>query len=182
MLLPATTPRLTGLDVAAQYVPTPKVGGDFYDFCVLSPARLGIAATDVSVQGSPASLLMAICRTNLPLISRRDPASGQPVSEFIGSAGMPVGLVKGETFDGAIADQTVSFRPGDTLVLYTDGITEAANEKHQEFSGSRLAGAVRTLGGCGAAEFNDGILDLVRRFSGRDHHRDDLTLVAVRRT
>jgi sigma-B regulation protein RsbU (phosphoserine phosphatase) len=117
----------------------------------------------------------------LPLISRRDPASGQPVSEFIGSAGMPVGLVEGETFDGAIADQTIPFRPGDTLVLYTDGITEAANKEGQEFSGSRLAEALRTLGDRGAAEINDGILDLVRRFSGRDHHRDDFTLVTVKR-
>ena len=235
MLLPAATPRLAGLDLAAQYVPTQQIGGDLYDFYVLSPARLGLAVADVSGKGIPASLLMAICRTNLqqiaphhdsparvlrevnramagdvcrgmfitilyavidveqgtvtfaraghelPLISRRDPASGQPVSEFIGSEGMPIGMVGTGLFDQTIADQTIPFLPGDTLVLYTDGITEAANDDDKEFSGSRLADALRTLRSRSAAEITLGILDHVRRFSGRDHHRDDLTLVTVKR-
>jgi phosphoserine phosphatase RsbU/P len=73
------------------------------------------------------------------------------------------------------------FGPGDVLVLYTDGITEAANDEDKEFSGSRLADAVRTLRSRGVAEINEGILDHVRRFTGRDHHRDDLTLVTVKR-
>jgi sigma-B regulation protein RsbU (phosphoserine phosphatase) len=118
----------------------------------------------------------------LPLVSRRDPATGQAVSAFIGSDGMPVGMVEVPMFDDAIADQTIPFLPGDVLVLYTDGITEAANDEDQEFSGSRLADALRTLRGRGAAEINDGLLDQVRRFTGRDHHRDDLTLVTVKRT
>ncbi|MDD2762541.1 MAG: SpoIIE family protein phosphatase [Opitutaceae bacterium] len=235
MLLPAVTPRLAGLDLAAQYVPTQKVGGDLYDFYVLSPTRLGLAVADVSGKGIPASLLMAICRTNLqliasrhdspagvlravnramagdvcrgmfitliyavidaergtvtfaraghelPLLSRRDPATGQAVSEFIGSEGMPVGMVEAEMFDGTIADHTIPFLPGDVLVLYTDGITEAVNDEEQEFSGSRLADALRILRGRGAGEITAGILDHVRRFTGRDHHRDDLTLVTVKR-
>ena len=235
MLLPAVTPHLAGLDVAAHYLPAQKVGGDLYDFFEFSPTRLGIAVADVSGKGMPASLLMAICRTNLqqvagrhespadvlravnramagevcrgmfitvlyavidldrglvtfaraghelPLLSRRDPATGQTVSNFIGSEGMPVGMVEVELFDGAIADQSIPFLPGDVLVLYTDGITEAANDEDQEFSGSRLADAVRSLHTQGAAEINAGILDRVRRFSGRDHHRDDLTLVTVKR-
>ena len=235
MLLPAAAPRFAGLDVAAQYVPTQKVGGDLYDFFVLGPTRLGIAVADVSGKGIPASLLMATCRTNLqqialrhesparvlsevnramagdvcrgmfisiiyavidvaansvtlaraghelPLFSRRDPATGEMVSEFIGSEGMAVGMVDPVMFESVIADQAVSFVPGDTLVLYTDGITEATNSEGTEFSGSRLADALRMLHSRGAAEITDGILDHVRRFSGRDHHRDDLTLVTVKR-
>lgn len=235
MLLPAAPPRFPGLDVAAHYLPTQKVGGDLYDFFVLAPTRLGIVVADVSGKGIPASLLMATCRTNLqqiaprhdsparvlsdvnramagdvcrgmfisilyavvdvaanavtlaraghelPLFSRRDPASGAMVSEFVGSEGMPVGMVDPAMFDRVIADQTVAFVPGDTLVLYTDGVTEATNAEDKEFSGSRLADALRLLHSRGAAEISDGILDQVRRFSGRDHHRDDLTLVTVKR-
>jgi sigma-B regulation protein RsbU (phosphoserine phosphatase) len=235
MLLPASTPDVAGLEVAAQYVPTQKVGGDLYDFFMLSPTRLGVAVADVSGKGLPASLLMAICRTNLqliarrhespalvlnevnramagevcrgmfisiiyavvdvaantvtfaraghelPLFSRRDPATGQALSEFVGSDGMPVGMVDPAMFESAIADRTVPFVPGDTLVLYTDGVTEAANDEEKEFSGSRLADALRMLRSRSAAEINDGILDQVRRFSGQDHHRDDLTLVTVKR-
>jgi sigma-B regulation protein RsbU (phosphoserine phosphatase) len=235
MLLPAGTPHLAGLEVAAQYVPTQKIGGDLYDFYLLSPSRLGIAVADVSGKGIPASLLMAICRTNLqqiaphhdsparvlrevnrimagevcrgmfitilyavvdveqstvtfgraghelPLVSRRDTASGQSVSEFIDSEGMAVGLVGPEAFDGIIADRSVPFLPGDTLVLYTDGVTEAANEEDQEFSGSRLADTLRALRDRSAGEITEGIVDHVRRFTGRDHYRDDLTLVTVKR-
>lgn len=235
MLLPNRTPQTAGLEVAAQYVPTQKVGGDLYDFVLLSPTRLGIAVADVSGKGIPASLLMAICRTNLqqiaprhdspakvlgevnramagdvcrgmfitiiyavvdaalntvtfaraghelPLFSRRDPATGQPLSEFVGSEGMPVGMVDQALFESVIADQTVPFVPGDTLVLYTDGVTEAANAEEKEFSGSRLADTLRMLRSRSAVEITEGIVDHVRRFSGQDHHRDDLTLVTVKR-
>ena len=235
MLLPAATPRLAGLDIAAQYVPMQKVGGDLYDFYALSPTRLGIVVADVSGKGIPASLLMAICRTNLqriaphhesparvlrevnrvmagevcrgmfitivyvvvdvalgrvtfaragheqPLLSRREFGSVPPTGAFLDSEGMAVGMVGPEVFDGAIADAAVPFLPGDTLVLYTDGVTEAANAEEQEFSGSRLADALRSLGGRSAGEITEGILDHVRRFTGQDHPRDDLTLVTVKR-
>jgi sigma-B regulation protein RsbU (phosphoserine phosphatase) len=127
------------------------------------------------------SVTLARAGHELPLFSRRDPATGEMVSEFIGSEGMPVGMVDPAMFESVIADQTVPFLPGDTLVLYTDGITESTNGEAKEFSGSRLADALRTLRGRGAAEISDGILDHVRRFSGRDHHRDDLTLVTIKR-
>lgn len=235
MLLPDATPNVAGIEVSAQYVPTQKVGGDLYDFFLLSPTRLGIAVADVSGKGLPASLLMAICRTNLqliarrhgspalvlsqvnramagevcrgmfisiiyavvdvaantvtfaraghelPLFSRRDPVTGQPLSEFVGSEGMPVGMVDPMMFESVISDQVVPFLPGDSLVLYTDGVTEAVNDGDQEFSGSRLADAVRELRSRSADEITDGILDQVRRFTGQDHHRDDLTLVTVKR-
>ena len=46
-----------------------------------------------------------------------------------------------EIFSAAIVDRTESFRPGDLLVLYTDGLTETPNEEEKEFAGPRLAEA-----------------------------------------
>jgi sigma-B regulation protein RsbU (phosphoserine phosphatase) len=117
----------------------------------------------------------------LPLFSRRDPVTGQPLSEFVGSEGMSVGMVDPAMFDAVIADRTVPFVPGDSLVLYTDGVTEAANDEEKEFAGSRLADTLRTLRSRSASEITEGIVEHVRRFSGQDHHRDDLTLVTVKR-
>ncbi|PTY07283.1 protein serine phosphatase [Opitutaceae bacterium EW11] len=71
MLLPKTPPRIAGFEVDARYIPAQKIGGDFYDLFALSESRLGVAVADVSGKGIPASLLMAICRTNLRQIAPR---------------------------------------------------------------------------------------------------------------
>jgi sigma-B regulation protein RsbU (phosphoserine phosphatase) len=71
MLLPGEPPQLAGLDIDARYSPSQKVGGDLYDLFPLTATRLGVAVADVSGKGIPASLLMAICRTNLRQIAPR---------------------------------------------------------------------------------------------------------------
>ena len=118
----------------------------------------------------------------LALLSRRDAATGAFLSEFVGSEGMPVGLVDADLFETAIADRTVEFAPGSTLVLYTDGLTEAPNAEEQEFGGARLADALRAAHTGSAREINDGILEAVERFSGTVGLRDDYTLLTVKRT
>ena len=117
----------------------------------------------------------------LPLFLRRNGIGGPVIGEFVGSEGMPLGMVPDGVFSEAIADRTEPFRPGDTLVLYTDGVTEAPNEEGKEFAGTRLADAVRALHGRTAREVNDGVLESVHRFAGEAAQRDDLTLVTVRR-
>ena len=71
MLLPRHTPNIDGLELDARYMPSQRVGGDLYDFFRLSDTCLGIVVADVSGKGIPASLLMAICRTNLRQIATR---------------------------------------------------------------------------------------------------------------
>ncbi len=234
MLLPKEPPQMGGLDIDARYTPAQKVSGDFYDLFPLSPTRLGVAVADVSGKGIPASLLMAMCRTNLrqiaprhespaqtlaevnralggdlrgmfitilyavidtarnevtfaraghelPLFSRRDRVTGVAVGEYVGSEGMPLGLVPDEIFTAVIQDRTEPFHQRDALVLYTDGLTEAPNEEDKEFSGARLADAVHALHARSARELNDGILETVHRFAGNTALRDDLTLVTIKR-
>ena len=118
----------------------------------------------------------------LPLFSRRDRDTGAQVSEYPGSEGMPVGLVDAELFETAIDDRTLSFEPGATLVLYTDGLTEAPNAEDKEFGGARLADALRSVHTGSAHEINDGILAAVQSFSGEHGLRDDYTLLTVKRS
>jgi len=132
------------------------------------------------IDGARGQVAMARAGHELPLLARMDPASGGCHPRFVGSEGMPIGMVPDELFTAAIADQLEPFGPGDILVLYTDGITEAPNEDGKEFSGARLADAVRL--GClkSAREINDGILEAVERFVGDVPQQDDLTLVTVK--
>jgi len=116
----------------------------------------------------------------LPLFLRRDQTRATR-ADFAGSEGMALGMVGEEMFAAAIADRNESLVAGDVLVLYTDGITEAPNEDGREFSGARLADAVRSLHARPAREINHGILEAVQRFTGDTAQRDDFTLVTVKR-
>ena len=105
------------------------------------------------------------------------------VGNLVGE-GLPavVGLGPDELFASAVEDKVEPFDPGDTLVLYTDGVTEAPNEEEKEFSSARLADVVRALHTRSAREINDGVLERVHRFAGTVGQRADLTLVTVKRS
>ncbi len=62
-LLPLSTPRIPGLDVAVHYQTAKRVGGDYYDFFPLSEDRLGLLVADASGHGAPAAVLMAIAHS-----------------------------------------------------------------------------------------------------------------------
>ena len=71
--------------------------------------------------------------------------------------------------------------PGDLLVLFTDGITEAADARQQEFGEERLLGLLRSLRDRPAAAVVERVFQEVEEFSREADHRDDRTLVVVRR-
>ena len=63
-MLPRTSPTIPGVEIAATYVPSQGLGGDFYDFIALDNAT-GIAVGDAVGKGVAASLLMASVRSSL---------------------------------------------------------------------------------------------------------------------
>jgi sigma-B regulation protein RsbU (phosphoserine phosphatase) len=64
-LFPQAYPPIAGLDYAGACRPALGVGGDYYDFILLSKTELGIAVGDISGKGIPAALLMATLRAYL---------------------------------------------------------------------------------------------------------------------
>ena len=69
--------------------------------------------------------------------------------------------------------------PGDTLALYTDGITEALDEHGEEFGEARLMQSLRRRRSLPLRALLDAILDDVRQFSPHEQY-DDLTLIVAR--
>jgi serine phosphatase RsbU (regulator of sigma subunit) len=97
--------------------------------------------------------------------------------------GIALGLEPGALFDKHLEEATVVLAPGDALVLYTDGISEAMDEEGGVFGEERLARALAAGPGPGggAAALRGHALGSVRAFCGQAPARDDLTLIVLRR-
>ena len=94
-------------------------------------------------------------------------------------------LEEGGPLVGVIAEATYVERPvwlgrGDLLLLYTDGVTEAARESGEEFGEARLIELVKASTQLSASELCERIHQEVHRFAGGDMTPDDITLVAAR--
>jgi serine phosphatase RsbU (regulator of sigma subunit) len=76
-----------------------------------------------------------------------------------------------------IGERTLS--PGDTLAIYTDGITEAFNDTEEEFGEERLIDSLRRHRHLPAQGIISAVLDEVRRFSAHEQH-DDITLTIAK--
>lgn len=60
--LPQSVPRVSGLEIAAGYVPMSAVAGDFYDFLVVDDRHLGVLIADVTGHGVPAALIASMLK------------------------------------------------------------------------------------------------------------------------
>jgi serine phosphatase RsbU (regulator of sigma subunit)/catechol 2,3-dioxygenase-like lactoylglutathione lyase family enzyme len=72
-----------------------------------------------------------------------------------------------------------SLFPGDTLVLYTDGVTEAFNDGGEEFGEQRLVDSLRRHRDLRPEGLLNSVLDDVKQFSPHEQH-DDITLLVAR--
>jgi sigma-B regulation protein RsbU (phosphoserine phosphatase) len=69
-ILPSSTPKITGMDIVARYIPMTSVAGDFYDFIVVDERHLGILIADVSGHGLPAALIASMLQVALTAQAR----------------------------------------------------------------------------------------------------------------
>ena len=71
LLLPSQFPSTEKIEFAAHYTAAQKIGGDLYEVFTIDDNKVGVAIADVSGKGISASILMAICQTNLRHLSRQ---------------------------------------------------------------------------------------------------------------
>jgi serine phosphatase RsbU (regulator of sigma subunit) len=110
---------------------------------------------------------------HLPALVRR--ASG--AIEKLSGGGLPVGLF--ETLKPRM--MRAELAPGDLMLLYTDGVTEAEDQANVEFGEDRLAKLLALGEACGAAEWVARVEDAVREHSHGRPQFDDITCVALAR-
>jgi sigma-B regulation protein RsbU (phosphoserine phosphatase) len=93
----------------------------------------------------------------------------------LAATGVPVGLIEGSKYE--LAGRQLS--PGDKLVIYTDGVTEAQDARGAFFGRKRLFDLVRAHAGASATELHDSIQGAVRDFTEGAPQSDDITLVVL---
>jgi sigma-B regulation protein RsbU (phosphoserine phosphatase) len=100
--------------------------------------------------------------------------------ELIGTMnlGFPVGLE--QDISQFLAEKTISLNPGDTMVLYTDGITEAENDDKEQYGLTRLCEVIRTNYKATAEEIKQAVITDLRNFIGRHKVYDDITLLVLK--
>ena len=236
-LLPASLPRIAGLEIAASYEPLGRAGGDIYDFFPLdvghddragahaTPSRWCVFIGDIEGHGLAAAVVMAVVQAllhahpagvagpasllthaNRQLCSSRidglvtaflgvyEPASrrltyaraGHPpplvrraangsIRSLDAVGSYPLGVDESETFQEAF----VQLERGDTLLLYTDGITEARGTSDDLFGDERLTRLFHHQSDR-PAELIDRLRAAVRAREHGEAAGDDQTLVAAR--
>jgi sigma-B regulation protein RsbU (phosphoserine phosphatase) len=93
------------------------------------------------------------------------------------ASGFPVGIF----YDGEYAVDRVQLIPGDSLLLYTDGLTEVKNRDEQEFGAKRLVDMIRANHMSAPQNLIESCLADMRNFLSGLAKTDDLTIMVIRR-
>jgi sigma-B regulation protein RsbU (phosphoserine phosphatase) len=154
-----------------------------------SPAEVLMRANRLIMKDSRSKLFLTACYATL------DPETGRLVYALAGhnrplwlraATGeclelMGRGAVLGIFEDLELAEFEIDLSPGDLLVFYTDGVTEAMNDHHQLFGEERLAAVIATNPAATPGQMLQAIVEAVNTFTGGAPQTDDLTLFVVKR-
>ncbi|MBR6493515.1 MAG: SpoIIE family protein phosphatase [Paludibacteraceae bacterium] len=89
---------------------------------------------------------------------------------------LPIGVLSGFEYK----EQETKMEVGDTLFLYTDGLTEAENSAHEQFGEQRMAERLSVIGERTPQEIIEAMQQAVASFVGEAEQSDDLTMFAIR--
>jgi phosphoserine phosphatase RsbU/P len=100
---------------------------------------------------------------------------GRPPRLACPSSGRPAGLMLSNPIEG----EALPLEPGETFVLFSDGVSEAMNPEEDFYGEERLLAALATASGATAAETVTRVLADVRAFTAGAKQSDDITVLAV---
>ncbi|MEM6643452.1 MAG: SpoIIE family protein phosphatase [Bacteroidota bacterium] len=101
-------------------------------------------------------------------------------TSFLESEGLGLGILRNSKFQNYVHQDTLKYREGDTLLLYTDGITEARSTEGIEFGKERLRESFGKHRAKSPNQIKKGIKNDLSEFTGQIDIDDDYTLVIVR--
>lgn len=113
---------------------------------------------------------LVICQAGhpRPLVLR---PSGK--TEWLGEGGFPIGLYREMDWD----DFRVDFGPGDRLIVYSDGVTEAMNPTRQAFGQERLSKLALECARWSPEETNRALAGALRHWRAAENLQDDISMI-----
>ncbi|MEE2960858.1 MAG: SpoIIE family protein phosphatase [Myxococcota bacterium] len=120
------------------------------------------------------TLTMATAGHMSPILKHNDTRPQEPVIEDIG--GIPIGVSN----DWHYGISTVTLQPEEKVLLYTDGITEAMNEKNEMYGKDRLLDKIQAIDKASStSELGESIISDVRTHVAQGMQNDDITLLIL---
>jgi serine phosphatase RsbU (regulator of sigma subunit) len=101
-------------------------------------------------------------------------------SEYLKDKGTALGMIKSKDYCNFIETNELSYAPGDIMVLYTDGITEAKDKKGEEFDLTRLEQTLGEVTEKSPKEIQEHLIKRLYEYSGTDQINDDYTTMIVK--
>jgi serine phosphatase RsbU (regulator of sigma subunit)/CHASE2 domain-containing sensor protein len=123
------------------------------------------------IDGSSGTMSYCNCGHNPPLVLRK----GEGTCETLHNCGPPLGIID----DISYVPRSIALAPGDMLLLYTDGVTEAENAQSAQFGMERLEQAILEIRGHSAQSVVEHVIKRVAEFAKGAPQSDDITCVAV---
>jgi sigma-B regulation protein RsbU (phosphoserine phosphatase) len=140
--------------------------------CEASPANRYVTFFYAQYEPATRKLSYVNAGHNAPMVFR--PAQNSRIR--LEAGGPVIGLLPSATFEKA----SVVLQPGDTLVAFTDGISEAMNLQSEEWGEEQIAQTVEEASGLDAAQLVDSLIAAADRFAAGAEQYDDMTVVVVR--
>ena len=177
------------------------VAGKGSPAALLAAAALGMFSAEAPYQHGPAELVarlnQGVCRRSIEsrfltafygMLTRGgeltycNAGHNAPIllsasgTRRLDTGGTVLGLFNSAMFD----QEAVTLQPGDIIVAFSDGVTEAMDPEGREFTDERLVSSLESRRGQSLQQILDGVLSDVRTFCANATQSDDITIVMVR--
>jgi phosphoserine phosphatase RsbU/P len=100
--------------------------------------------------------------------------------EYFKDKGIALGMVRNKTYSNFIQSYQFEYKAGDIMVLYTDGITEAKNNRNEEFGYDKLASVLLEVKSLQPKQIQEHLISCLYSFSGTENINDDYTTMIVK--
>ncbi len=104
----------------------------------------------------------------------------RPRAQVLAPDGMGLALDRGSQFEKILEEESIPLESGDLFLFFTDGVTEAMNDRSELFGDDRLRGILEENSNLSMEELRERMVDEVFNFAGGAVQHDDMTMVLVK--